>query len=36
MTPAKIAALYSLTEQGIELCALVHDAVLICAPLDRL
>jgi DNA polymerase family A len=24
------------TEQGIELCAPVHDAVLICAPLDRL
>jgi DNA polymerase-1 len=23
-------------EQGIEVCALVHDAVLICAPLDRL
>ena len=24
------------TEAGIEVCALVHDAVLICAPLDRL
>jgi hypothetical protein len=24
------------TESGIELCAPVHDAVLICAPLDRL
>jgi DNA polymerase I len=24
------------TERGIELCAPVHDAVLICAPLDRL
>jgi len=24
------------TEQGIEICAPVHDAVLICAPLDRL
>jgi DNA polymerase I len=24
------------TEQGIEVCALIHDAVLICAPLDRL
>ncbi|MGB9388746.1 MAG: DNA polymerase [Xanthobacteraceae bacterium] len=24
------------TEQGIEVCAPVHDAVLICAPLDRL
>jgi hypothetical protein len=23
-------------EQGIEVCAPVHDAVLICAPLDRL
>lgn len=24
------------TEQGIEICAPIHDAVLICAPLDRL
>jgi DNA polymerase-1 len=24
------------TEQGIDVCAPVHDAVLICAPLDRL
>jgi DNA polymerase-1 len=24
------------TERGIEVCALVHDAMLICAPLDRL
>ena len=24
------------TEQGIEICAPVHDAVLICAPLERL
>jgi hypothetical protein len=24
------------TECGIEVCAPVHDAVLICAPLDRL
>jgi DNA polymerase I len=24
------------TENGIELCAPIHDAVLICAPLDRL
>ena len=24
------------TEQGIEVCALIHDAVLIAAPLDRL
>lgn len=24
------------TEAGIEVCAPVHDAVLICAPLDRL
>src|SRR5262249_7149920 len=23
-------------EQGIEVCAVIHDAVLICAPLDRL
>jgi len=23
-------------EQDIEVCALIHDAVLICAPLDRL
>jgi hypothetical protein len=24
------------SERGIEVCAPVHDAVLICAPLDRL
>jgi hypothetical protein len=24
------------TERGIEVCAPVHDAALICAPLDRL
>jgi DNA polymerase I len=24
------------TEQGIEVCAVIHDAVLICAPLDQL
>jgi hypothetical protein len=24
------------TERGIEVCAPVHDAVLICAPLERL
>jgi hypothetical protein len=24
------------TERGIEACAPVHDAILICAPLDRL
>ena len=24
------------TEQGVEVCALIHDAVLIAAPLDRL
>jgi DNA polymerase I len=24
------------TERGIEVCAPVHDAVLICAPFDRL
>jgi DNA polymerase I len=24
------------TERGIEVCAPVHDAILICAPLDRL
>jgi DNA polymerase I len=24
------------TERGIEVCAPVHDALLICAPLDRL
>jgi hypothetical protein len=24
------------TEQGIEVCAPIHDAVMICAPLDRL
>jgi hypothetical protein len=25
-----------ITERGIELCAPVHDAVLICAPIDKL
>ena len=29
-------ACYLATERGIEVCAPVHDAVLICAPLDRL
>lgn len=24
------------TEQGVEICAPIHDAVLICAPLDQL
>jgi hypothetical protein len=24
------------TERGVEVCAPVHDAILICAPLDRL
>jgi DNA polymerase-1 len=24
------------TERGVEVCAPVHDAVLICAPLDHL
>ena len=24
------------TERGIEVCAPVHDAILICAPLDRI
>ena len=24
------------TERGVEVCAPIHDAVLICAPLDRL
>jgi len=31
----RLAACFA-TEQGIELCALIHDAVLIAAPLDRL
>ena len=31
----RLAACFA-TEQGIEVCALIHDAVLICAPLDRL
>jgi hypothetical protein len=31
----RLAACFG-TEQGIEICALIHDAVLICAPLDRL
>ena len=24
------------TEQGLEVCAVIHDAVLICAPIDRI
>jgi DNA polymerase I len=31
----RLAACFA-TEQDIEVCALVHDAVLICAPFDRL
>jgi DNA polymerase family A len=31
----RLAACFA-TEVGIEVCALIHDAVLICAPLDRL
>jgi DNA polymerase I-like protein with 3'-5' exonuclease and polymerase domains len=31
----RLAACFA-TEQGIEVCALVHDAVLICAPIDTL
>jgi hypothetical protein len=31
----RLAACFA-TEQGIEVCALIHDAILICAPLDRL
>ncbi len=31
----RLAASFA-TEQGIEVCALVHDAVLICAPLNQL
>jgi hypothetical protein len=31
----RLAACFA-TEQGIEVCALIHDAVLICAPLERL
>ena len=31
----RLAACFA-TEQGIEVCALIHDAVLIAAPLDRL
>ena len=31
----RLAACFA-TEMGIEVCALVHDAVLVCAPLDRL
>ena len=30
----RLAACFA-TEQGIEVCALIHDAVLICAQLDR-
>jgi DNA polymerase I len=31
----RLAACFA-TEMGIEVCALIHDAVLVCAPLDRL
>jgi hypothetical protein len=31
----RLACCYA-TEQGIEVCAPVHDAILICAPLDQL
>jgi hypothetical protein len=31
----RLAACFA-AEQGIEVCALIHDAVLICAPTDRL
>jgi hypothetical protein len=31
----RLACCFS-TERGIEVCAPIHDAVLICAPLDRL
>jgi hypothetical protein len=31
----RLAACFG-TEQGIAVCALIHDAVLICAPLDQL
>jgi len=31
----RLAACFA-TEQGVEVCALIHDAVLIAAPLDRL
>jgi DNA polymerase family A len=31
----RLAACFAI-EQGIEVCALIHDAVLVCAPLDRL
>ena len=31
----RLAACFA-TEQNIEVCALIHDAALICAPLDRL
>lgn len=31
----RLAACFA-TEQGIEVCALIHDAVLIAAPIDRL
>jgi DNA polymerase-1 len=31
----RLAACFA-TEQGIAVCALIHDAVLICAPLNRL
>lgn len=31
----RLAACFG-TEQGIEICALIHDAVLVCAPLERL
>jgi DNA polymerase-1 len=31
----RLAASFA-TEQGVEVCALIHDAVLIAAPLDQL
>jgi DNA polymerase I len=31
----RLAACFAV-EQGIEVCALIHDAVLVCSPLDRL
>ena len=31
----RLAACFA-TEQGVEVCALIHDAVLIAAPLDQL
>ena len=31
----RLAACFA-TEQGVEVCALIHDAMLIAAPLDQL